>query len=120
MTISNKQAYYEAMAKIESFIEKGFDRLTEAEEAQLASLSEAVEAWEEQAYPMPMQPDFKAILLNIMETNHYTQRELAKSLAISTGYLSSILSDTKVPNVKVLKSLHSEFKIDGNLLLDSL
>ena len=120
MKIENKQAYYEAMAEIESFLQKGIDNLTEAEDERLDLLSVAVEAWEIKAYPMPVKPDFKAIVLYIMQAKSYNQTQLANELHISPGFMSDMIRGKKDPNLEVLKTLHTRFQIDGNLLLDSL
>lgn len=118
-TIVTKQAYYQAMAEIESYLSKGFDQLTRAEEKRLDELSTAVEAWENKAYPMPIKPDFKAILLYLMQTKGINQTQLSNELDISKSLLSEIIRGNKIPNVAILRNLHSRFQIDGNLLLES-
>lgn len=62
MTITNKQAYYLEMAEIEPLLAKGFDNLTDEENARLDELSDAVEAWEKVEYPMPLRPNFLQVL----------------------------------------------------------
>ncbi|MGN7720038.1 helix-turn-helix domain-containing protein [Chitinophaga sp. 22620] len=118
--IESKKAYYEAMAEMESFLEKGFDKLSAKEEKRLNELTDAVEAWENRKIPMPVQPDMKAILLYIMESKGYNQSQLAAELGVSKGFLSGILNGQKQANLEVLKNLHINFNLDGNLLLDSI
>ena len=120
MKIENKQQYYLTMSQIENFLQKGFSNLTETEDEQLAELSKAAEAWELNAYPMPMQPSLKDILNFIMFQKELNQTELSQALKISKAALSEILSGKKKPNLEVAKQLHSEFHIDGNLLLESI
>lgn len=120
MKITNKQDYYLAMAQIENFLQKGFANLTEHEDEKLAELSVAAETWEINMYPMPMQPTAKDILSFIMFQNDLNQTELSQALHISKTSLSEILSGKKKPNLELAKHLHTQFHIDGNLLLQSL
>ena len=119
-TIKNKQQYYTAMAEIEGYLQKGFSNLTEKEENHLDEISKAVEAWELKEYPMPLQPSFADILIFIMQNKRLTQSELSKSLEVSPSLLSEILNGKKQPNIDIVKNLHLQFHIDGNLLLESI
>lgn len=120
MEITTKQAYYQALAEMETYIAKGFNNLTENEEARLSQLTDAVEAWEEVEYPLPLKPDIIGIIMQLMEERALKQTQVAKELNISSGFLSAILSGKKDVNLEVLKNLHAKFHIDGNVLLDSL
>lgn len=120
MKIENKQQYYLAMAEIEQYLEKGFASLTVEEDEQLYNLSRAVESWELAAYPMPINPSLKDILNHIMFTKDLNQTQLSAMLNISKSALSEFLSGNKKPNLEVAKQLHTQFQIDGNLLLESL
>lgn len=120
MKITTKQDYFSVMAEIEGLYQKGFSNLNAAEEKRLDLLAKAVEAWEAVNYPMPLNPNFPAIITYVMESKKLNQTTLAGELNISKGFLSQLLHGTKVPNTEVLKSMHQKFNIDGNLLLDSL
>lgn len=118
--IDNKQKYYSAMAEIETYLHRGFSKLSKKEDQRLHELSVAVEAYEMQEYPMPVQPSFNEILIYVMQKKGLTQTELSKSLEVSKSFISEVLSGKKEPNVDLLKNLHFQFHIDGNILLDSL
>jgi HTH-type transcriptional regulator/antitoxin HigA len=120
MEITSKLEYYAAMAQIETFLKKGFDDLTQAEEDELDILSKAAEAWELNAYPMPVKPALKDILNFIMYQKKLNQTELSHVLKISKSSLSEILNGKKKPNIGMAKQLHAEFQIDGNLILESI
>jgi HTH-type transcriptional regulator/antitoxin HigA len=120
MKIETKQAYYAAMAEIEALFQKGFSNLSHEEEERLDLLSTAVEAWESQEYPMPMKPNFREIMAYLMKTKNLNQTGLAKELHVSKGYINGLLHGTKSPNIDLLRSIHSKYQIDGNLLLESL
>lgn len=118
--IANKQQYYSAMAEIEKFLQRGFSKLSKKEDQCLHELSVAVEAYEMLEFPMPVQPSFNEILIYVMQKKGLTQTELSKSLEVSKSFISEVLSGKKEPNVDLLKNLHFQFHIDGNILLDSL
>ncbi|SCC11005.1 Antitoxin component HigA of the HigAB toxin-antitoxin module, contains an N-terminal HTH domain [Chitinophaga costaii] len=120
MTIENKQGYFQAMAEIESLLQIGLSNLTEEADARLDELTSAVESWENKAYPIPENPDFKSLLQYLMRTKGYNQTQLSSELHISKAFLSAILNGTREPNVQLLKSMHTNFNLDGNLLLESL
>lgn len=120
LKIENKQQYYSAMAEIETYLQKGFSSLSKKEDQRLHELSVAVEAWEMVEYPMPVNPNFNEILVYVMQKKKLTQTELSKSLEVSKSLISEVLSGKKQPNLDLLKNLHYQFHIDGNILLDSL
>jgi hypothetical protein len=75
--ITDKREYYLVMSEIESFLQMGFDALTPEEEERLNDLSDAAEAWEMSAYPMPANPQMKDILIFIMHQRKINQTELS-------------------------------------------
>jgi antitoxin component HigA of HigAB toxin-antitoxin module len=118
--IENKQQYYSAMAEIESYLQKGFASLTAKENDALAELSRAVEAWEINEYPMPMNPTFTDILIHLMNQSGSTQTELSEQLKISKSLLSEILNGNKQPNLDLVITLHKRFDIDANIIIEAI
>lgn len=118
--IKSKQAYYEAMAAIERYLQKGFASLTAREEDHLEQLSKAVEAWELKEYPMPVQPAFPDILFYLLQQKKYTQSQLSEKLSVSNSQLSSILNGKKQPNLDIVVNLYKTFDIDASVLLESV
>lgn len=118
--IENKQQYYSAMAQIESYLQKGFANLSKTEDDHLAKLSTSVEAWEMKEYPMPMHPSFVDILLYVMQQKRFSQKDLSENLSISTSLLSEIINGNKFPNLDLVVNLYTKFKIDADVILDSI
>ena len=108
------------MAEIESYLQKGFSKLTTEEDNRLEALSKAVEVWELKEYPMPMQPSFPDILVYLMQYKRSSQTELSDRLSISKSLLSAILNGKKKPNLELIINLHKSFGIDANILLESV
>ena len=53
--ITTNSQYHETLARIETFIEKGFSKLTGKETAELQHISLVAQAYEKKKYPMPVQ-----------------------------------------------------------------
>src|SRR5258708_195868 len=118
--IQNKQQYYSAMAEIEKYLQKGFANLSVEEDDHLEQLSNAVEAWEINEYPMPMYPSFKDILVHIMNQKQFTQTDLSETLNISKSLLSEILNGNKLPNLDIVINLYVKYHIDADIILQSV
>ena len=56
IAVLDANVLYPAMAEIESYLQKGFSKLTDQEDNRLDELSRSVEAWEIKQYPMPVNP----------------------------------------------------------------
>jgi antitoxin component HigA of HigAB toxin-antitoxin module len=118
--ITDKREYYLVMSEIESYLQKGFDALSPEDEERLHDLSTAAEAWEFSAYPMPTNPQIRDILLFVMHQRKINQTELSQALDISKTLLSDVINGKKKPNLEIVKNLHKQFNVDGNIILESL
>jgi HTH-type transcriptional regulator/antitoxin HigA len=118
--ITTKQQYFEAMAEIEGYLQKGFSRLTAEEDDRLSALSRAVEVWEMKEYPMPVMPTFRDILVWLVQSKRSTQSELSETLSVSKSLFSEIINGKKQPNLEIVVSIHQKFGIDANVLLESI
>ena len=74
--IKNAHDYHTAMAEIETYLAKGFDQLTESEEARLKQLSDSVSAYEQIHFPMPVVHDLSTILTAYMKENDLTRQRV--------------------------------------------
>jgi HTH-type transcriptional regulator / antitoxin HigA len=117
--IKNNSQYYIALAKIESFIDKGFDYLDAEETKELAILSEKVELYETKKFPMPIKTSIVNLLESIMQEKRLNQSEFSRMLEISGSMLSEILHGKKKINLKIARKIHSKLHIDGNVILES-
>ena len=118
--IQSKQDYYSAMAAIESYLQKGFSSLSLKEEQHLEELSRAVEIWELNEHPMPMQPNFIDILNHIIQNLGINQSNLSEKLSVSKSHLSEILSGKKQPHIELVAKIYNVFGIDADMLLQSV
>lgn len=117
MQIVNQSQYHLILAKIETFIEKGFNNLTEKEDEELNEISIAAAEFEKKLYPMPVETTLPELLEYYMYTNKMNQTELSKKLKVPSSTLSGLITGKKRLNLDIAKRLHDELKIDGNLLL---
>ncbi len=118
MKINSHSQYYNILAKIESFIEKGFKQLSDSETSELQKLSAAVEEYEIQKYPMPLQIGITQILEHYMLEQKLNKSQLSQQLEIPNSTLSEIMNGKKKINIAIAKKLHQRLKIDGNLILE--
>ncbi len=117
MKIETNSQYHTALAQIETYIEKGFPRLTKSETKKLETLSKRVEEFEQQKYPMPLATDISDVLQNYMTENKLNRTTLSQQLEISNSALSDIMNGKKKINIAIAKKLHQKLKLDGNFIL---
>ncbi len=118
MKITTNSQYHLALAGIETFIEKGFNKLTKAETIKLEELSKNVEEYETLKYPMPIHTSIKDILEYYMFENSLNKSDLSKHLQIPNSTLSEIMNGKKKINLSIAKKLHQKLNIDGNFILE--
>ena len=116
--IKTKKEYYSVMAKIETFLEKGFKNLTKIENEELRLLSLQIESFEKVHFPMPVQHDLTTLLDAYMKENHLTKKQVATLLEVDDSTLNSILSKKKPLTLNFAKMLHQKIHLDGNLILE--
>jgi HTH-type transcriptional regulator / antitoxin HigA len=118
MKITTNSQYHETLARIETFIEKGFSNLTEKETEELKYISLAVETYEKKKYPMPVQTTIPDILEDYMHENRINKAQLSKILEVPNSTISEIINGKKPINLSIAKKLHQKLNIDGNFLLE--
>ncbi|HUZ59115.1 MAG TPA: hypothetical protein VMU83_10060 [Hanamia sp.] len=117
MKITSNSQYYSALAEIESYIEKGFKKLSKAETELLKQLSIAVEKYENAKYPMPLETDIISILEHYMFDHKINRSGLSKKLEIPNSTLSEIMNHKRSINLSIAKRLHEKLNIDAEILL---
>lgn len=118
MKIETNSQYHKALAEIETFIEKGFSKLTKSETTQLEILSKNVEDFERHKYPMPIYTSLNDILESYMFEKRINKVELSKQLEIPNSTLSELMNGKKRINLSIAKKLHEKLHIDGNFILE--
>jgi HTH-type transcriptional regulator/antitoxin HigA len=119
MKITTNSQYHEALAKIETFIEKGFNNLTKKETEDLKDISSAVEMFEKKKYPMPVYITIPEVLEDYMHENKINKAQLSKILEVPNSTVSEIISGKKRINLSIAKKLHQKLNIDGNFILET-
>ena len=116
--IKTKKEYYSAMAQIETFLEKGFENLTKAENQELKLLSSRIEGFEKVHFPMPVQHDLTSLLDAYMRENGLTKQQMAILLEVDNSTLNNILEKKNPLTLSFAKLLHQKIHLDGNLILE--
>lgn len=118
MKIETNSQYHKAISAIETFIEKGFNKLSVVETKELESLSRDVENYENQKYPMPVYTSITDMLEYYMFEKSMNKTELSSYLEIPNSTLSEIMNGKKKINLSIAKKLHQKLNIDGNSILE--
>jgi HTH-type transcriptional regulator / antitoxin HigA len=107
-----------AMAEIETYLTKGFDDLSEKEDAELERLSKMVSRYELIHFPMPVKHDLTVILEAYMREHHLTKQRLAMFLGVGNSTLSEVMNKKRPMTLDLAKRLHTKMNLDGNLILE--
>ena len=118
MKIKTQADYYLTMAKIETYLAKGFDNLTDEEDEKLEKLSKEVSHYEKIHFPMPVKHDLTVILDAYMKEHNFSKQDLALFLEVGNSTLSEILNKKRPITLDFAKKLHSKIHLDGNLILE--
>ncbi|MCF3107265.1 helix-turn-helix domain-containing protein [Niabella sp. CC-SYL272] len=117
-----KAEYIVAQAEMERLLAKatdggGFASLSPNDSKLLDKHTEAVRAYEDQNYVLPMPDSIPGILQLKMYEKQLKQKELAEILNTTSTQLSEIMHNKRKPTIGLLKSLNEKLGVDGNLLL---
>lgn len=118
LTIEKQNDYTQAMEVIETYLAKGSPNLTEADLAELQRLSLLVDRYEEEQYPMPVEPTTLPEMIRLrMFQQNMKQRDTAKALGITETRLSEVLTGKRKVNMDLAKRLHDKLHIRAEYIL---
>ena len=115
--IKNEGGYNKVMARIEKMIEAGDGTIRNEDLALYASLAKAAQVYEQSIYTIEQPQTLEGLLEWKMYELKLKQKGLAKKLHVSDAKLSLVMSGKQKPDTSLLKSIHKELGIDGNVLL---
>jgi HTH-type transcriptional regulator / antitoxin HigA len=117
--ITSEIDYKDALGAIETFLQKGFNELTDSENKELQRISLLIEKYEMVHYPLPFKPQSIEDMIKIrMIEKKLKQNETAKLLGISTTRLSEVLHGKRRVNIDLAKRLNKILNIDAQFLLE--
>lgn len=118
LTIDTQNEYSRAMEVIETYLAKGSPNLTEVDLAELQRLSLLVERYEEEHYPMPVEPATLPEMIRLrMFQENLKQRDTAKVLGITETRLSEVLTGKRKVNMDLAKRLYDKLHIRAEYIL---
>ena len=118
LTIEIHNDYEKALEVIETYLAKGSTNLTETDLAELQRLSLLVERFEEEHYPMPVEPATLPEMIRLrMFQENLKQRDTAKVLGITETRLSEVLTGKRKVNMDLAKRLHDKLHIRAEYIL---
>ena len=115
--IRNENGYNNVMAEIEQLVEAGGGTIRSGDLLLYRNLAKAAQAYEQSIYTIDPPRTLEGLLEWKMYELKLKQKGLAKKLRVSDAKLSLVLSGKQKPDTSLLKSIHKELGIDGNILL---
>jgi len=116
--ITDYKQYTVVMGVIESYLQRGFANLSEAENKELKDLSLIAENYEDKQYPFPYKPQNLPEMLELkMFEKRLKRKELAELLGVSSSRLSEIMHGKRKVNIDFAKRLYQKLNIDANFIL---
>ena len=117
-TLQDKDVYSNLMSKIEALVNAGNGKINPNDMVVYANLAKAANEYESQHYVIEAPTTLNGLLEMKMYEMRLKQKEMAIKLNISDAKLSLILHGKQKPDLGLLRKMHTELGIDGNVLLD--
>ena len=118
--ITTENQYNEALALIETFVQKGTNAMSPEEDEAFLRLALLVEAYEQRVAPMPLPPQSLVGMIQIkMFERRMRQKELATLLEVSETTLSEVLNGKRKVNLDLAKKLYKKLGISSDFILES-
>ena len=85
---------------------------------EIITLGKAAQEYEQHLYPLERPKTLAGMIELKMYEHKLKQGDLAKKLKLSQAKLSLILNGKQKPDIKFLKGIHKELKIDAEFILE--
>jgi HTH-type transcriptional regulator/antitoxin HigA len=115
--IKTERSYRKVMAAIDELMQAGRGTIRNKDMAMYRDLAGAAQAYEERRFVIEPPRTLEGLLEWKMYELKLKQKAMAKKLHISDAKLSLVMSGKQKPDASLLKSIHDELGIDGNVLL---
>ena len=116
--IVNDVGYNEVMARIDSLMAKGSDGVSKEELAEIRSLAQTAQAYEQAKYVIDTPTTLTGMIEMKMFEMKLKQKDLAKKLKVSEAKLSLIMNGKQQASIDFLKAVHTELHIDAEFILE--
>lgn len=110
--------YKNVMAKIDSLMAKGSDKVSKEELSEIRKLALSAQEYERAKYVIEAPSTLAGMIEMRMFEMRMKQKDLAKILKISDAKLSLIMNGKQRPDNDFLKAVHSELKVDAEFILE--
>ena len=118
--ITDEAGYNNVMAKIDSLMAKGSDKVSKDELADIRSLAQAAQAYEQSKYMIDVPTTLVGMIEMKMFEMKLKQKELARKLNVSDAKLSLIMNGKQKPGIDFLKAVHTELHINAEFILEHI
>ena len=115
--IQSSSAYNDALKRIDTLIEEGFEN-GETKQEEFLEIAIAIQSYEKRHYPLRMPATIPEMVeLKMFELKIPNQKQLSEKLKISPDKLSRILTGKRKRDIEFLKKVKKTLHIDANFSL---
>jgi HTH-type transcriptional regulator / antitoxin HigA len=117
---SSEKEYEVLMQKIDIFMKKGSENLTEKDVKELQLLVNLAHNYEEKNYSLPMPKSLEGIIELKMFEMRLNQKEMAALLEVTPSKLSQILNRKREPDLSFIKNIYTKLHVDPKFILEHI
>ncbi len=116
--ITSEKEFKEIQKRVYDLMNKGEGNLSQFEINEVITLGKDAQEYERKLHPIEQPKTLVGMIELGMYEHRLNQAELAKRLKLSQTKLSLILNGKQKPDIKFLKGIHKELKIDAEFILE--
>jgi HTH-type transcriptional regulator/antitoxin HigA len=118
--ISNDADYKSVMNKIDKLMSKGSENLSKAQLAEIRKMALQAQNYEQKKFTIAAPTTLAGIIEMKMYEMRLKQKDLARKLKVSDTKLYMIMNGKQKPDIAFLKAVHTQLRVNGDFLLNSL
>lgn len=116
--IKTEASYKDVMAKIDTLMAKGSEKVSKDELSDIRKLALAAQEYEQEKYVIEAPSTLAGMIEMRMFEMRLKQKDLAKKLNVSDAKLSLIINGKQKPDIDFLKTVYKELKINADFILE--
>src|ERR1700733_10813520 len=116
--INNETDYEQIIAKLDSLMAKGSENVSKEELGEIRSLAELAQDYEQSIYVIDAPTTLEGMIEMRVFEMKLNQKELVHKLDVSPAKLSLILNGKQRADIRFLKAVYKQLKIDAEFVLE--
>lgn len=116
--ITNDADYNQVMAKIDSLMAKGSQKVSKEELEDIRAMALSAQSYEQGKYVLDAPTTLTGMIEMRMYEMRLKQKDLAQKLNVSNAKLSLIMNGKQKPDVDFLKAVYRQLQVDADFILE--